>query len=130
MEIKLKTENKDFSIEINNNTMSISGKGISDSKNIEKIFTETRDFLEKNISIISQREKIFFVNINIEYFNKYINIFFSQKLHNLFKYFENLNDNKVISVEITWKSNDEDLLNTAEDYRAWIRLPFKIVKES
>lgn len=130
MEIKLKMENKDFSIEIDNNTMSISGKGIGDSKNIEKIFTETRDFLEKNISIISQREKIFFVNINIEYFNKYINIFFSQKLHNLFKYFENLNDNKVISTEITWKSNDEDLLNTAEDYRAWIRLPFKIVKES
>jgi hypothetical protein len=125
MEIKLKTENKDFSIEIDNNTMSISGKGIGDSKNIEKIFIETRDFLEKNIPIILQQESMFFVKINIEYFN----ISFSQKLHNLFKYFENLNDNKVISVEITWKSNDEDLLNTAEDYRAWIRLPFKIVKE-
>ena len=124
MEIKLKTENKDFSIEIDNNTMSISGKGISDSKNIEKIFTETRDFLEKNIAVISQQESMFFVKINIEYFNTS----FSLKLHNLFNYFENLNDNKVISTEITWKSNDEDLLNIAEDYRAWIRLPFKILK--
>lgn len=124
MEIKLKTENKDFSIEIDNNTMSISGKGISDSKNIEKIFTETRDFLEKNISIISQKEKIFFVNINIEYFNTS----FSLRLFQLIKYFESFN-NKVISVKITWRSSDQDIVDAAKSYKELTNVPFKIVKE-
>jgi len=79
---------------------------------------------EKNISIISQKEKIFFVNINIEYFNTS----FSLRLFQLIKYFESFN-NKVISVKITWRSSDQDIVDAAKSYKELTNVPFKIVKE-